>query len=116
MISHQQQQKKEVSVAFCHRLLQCSSRLRTLREPWEHIEELKLINCYEIKELPFSIQTSNKIRLMKGTSEWWNLHSNVNKSFTLCCFFIQGTKKAEEGTSCTRKTEFRAKVDQSSLL
>ncbi|XP_049369773.1 disease resistance protein At4g27190-like [Solanum verrucosum] len=90
---------EEVSVAFCHRLtellVQCSSsqmtlfsseiprvrklrlkelpKLKTLREPWYHIEELKLINCYEITELPFSIQTSNKIRLIKGTSEWWNL-------------------------------------------
>uniref|UniRef100_A0A3Q7HKK1 Homeobox domain-containing protein n=1 Tax=Solanum lycopersicum TaxID=4081 RepID=A0A3Q7HKK1_SOLLC len=108
-----QQQKKEVSVAFCHRLLQCSSRLRTLREPWEHIEELKLINCYEIKELPFSIQTSNKIRLMKGTSEWWNLlkwDNNNFKSNLEHCFLKKELKRQRKELLAPERQNFELKL------
>uniref|UniRef100_M0ZQH3 Uncharacterized protein n=1 Tax=Solanum tuberosum TaxID=4113 RepID=M0ZQH3_SOLTU len=49
--------------------------LRTFGEPesmWEHLEELEVRNCNEIRKLPLSIQTSNKIKEIGGQSEWRN--------------------------------------------
>ncbi|KAH0647059.1 hypothetical protein KY290_033057 [Solanum tuberosum] len=51
-------------------------KLGTLGEPqsmWEHMDELEVINCYEIKKLPLSIQTSNKIKVIRGSPRWWSL-------------------------------------------
>nr|XP_009790434.1 PREDICTED: disease resistance protein At4g27190-like [Nicotiana sylvestris] len=49
--------------------------LGTLGEPentWEHMQELKLIDCNQIRKLPLSIQTSKNIKVIEGRSEWWN--------------------------------------------
>ncbi|KAK6781492.1 hypothetical protein RDI58_019288 [Solanum bulbocastanum] len=67
--------------------------LRTLGEPqriWEHLEKLEVNNCYGIRKLPLSIQTSNNIKLITGESEWWsqlewdddNYKSNLQHCFT----------------------------------
>ncbi|KAG5568511.1 hypothetical protein H5410_064475, partial [Solanum commersonii] len=67
--------------------------LRTFGEPesmWEHLEELEVDDCYKIRKLPLSIQTSNKIKLITGESEWWsrlewvddNYKSNLQHCFT----------------------------------
>ncbi|KAH0647070.1 hypothetical protein KY290_033069 [Solanum tuberosum] len=67
--------------------------LRTFGEPesmWEHLEELEVIGCYRIRKLPLSIQTSNNIKLIKGSSQWrsqleWvhdNFKSNLEHCFT----------------------------------
>ncbi|KAH0644187.1 hypothetical protein KY284_032071 [Solanum tuberosum] len=55
--------------------LVCLPALGTFWEPesmWEHLEELKVIGCNGIRKLPLSIQTSNKIKEIRGKSEWWN--------------------------------------------
>ncbi|KAM3379421.1 putative disease resistance protein isoform X2 [Capsicum galapagoense] len=49
--------------------------LGTLGEPqrmWEHLEELRLSNCDGLRKLPFSIQTSKNIKVIRGSSEWWS--------------------------------------------
>ncbi|KAL3360319.1 hypothetical protein AABB24_013652 [Solanum stoloniferum] len=67
--------------------------LRTFGEPesmWEHLEELEVISCNGIRKLPLSIQTSNKIKLITGSSIWWcrlewvddNYKSNLQHCFT----------------------------------
>ncbi|XP_009774526.1 disease resistance protein At4g27190-like [Nicotiana sylvestris] len=50
-------------------------QLETLGKPlsmWEHLEELSLINCNQIRKLPLFIQTSKNIKIIRGASEWWN--------------------------------------------
>ncbi|KAM3270661.1 hypothetical protein P3S67_028863 [Capsicum chacoense] len=39
---------------------------------WEHLEELRLSNCDGLRKLPFSIQTSKNIKVIRGLSEWWS--------------------------------------------
>ncbi|KAG5588949.1 hypothetical protein H5410_039463, partial [Solanum commersonii] len=67
--------------------------LGTFGEPesmWEHLEELRVDDCYEIRKLPLSIQTSNNIKVIKGQSRWWsklewdddNYKSNLQHCFT----------------------------------
>ncbi|XP_060179300.1 disease resistance protein At4g27190-like isoform X1 [Lycium barbarum] len=49
--------------------------LKTLGEPesmWGHLEELSLRRCNQIRKLPLSIQTSNNIKIIRGSSEWWS--------------------------------------------
>ncbi|XP_009590185.1 disease resistance protein At4g27190-like [Nicotiana tomentosiformis] len=56
-------------------LLEDCPKLGTLGEPpntWEHLEELSLIKCNQIKKLPLSIQTSKNIKVIRGASEWWS--------------------------------------------
>ncbi|XP_047257936.1 disease resistance protein At4g27190 isoform X3 [Capsicum annuum] len=68
------------------------SNLTMLREPqrmWEHLEELKVYGCAEIRKLPRSIQTSNYIKLIEGSPMWWRqlewdddiFKSNLEKCF-----------------------------------
>ncbi|KAH0647069.1 hypothetical protein KY290_033068 [Solanum tuberosum] len=100
---------EEITISYCEELVelfvQCSSsqiprvrklvlrylpKLGTLGEPWEHLEELKVISCHEIRKLPLSIQTSNNIKVIRGTPEWWsqlewdddNFKSNLEHCFT----------------------------------
>ncbi|PHT40075.1 hypothetical protein CQW23_18929 [Capsicum baccatum] len=104
---------EEIKISYCEELVelfvQCSSstqipkirklvlrylpNLGTLGEPqsmWEHLEELKVINCNEIRKLPHSIQTSNHIKVIRGKPEWWsqlewdnhNFKSNLEHCFT----------------------------------
>ncbi|WMV40199.1 hypothetical protein MTR67_033584 [Solanum verrucosum] len=100
---------EEITISYCEELVelfvQCSSsqiprvrklvlrylpKLGTLGEPWEHLEELKVISCNEIRKLPHSIQTSNNIKVIRGTPEWWsqlewdddNFKSNLEHCFT----------------------------------
>ncbi|XP_059288749.1 disease resistance protein At4g27190-like isoform X2 [Lycium ferocissimum] len=72
--------------------LQYLSKLGTLGEPqsmWEHLEELTLIWCNQIRKLPLSVQTSNNMKSIKGDSEWWsqlewdddNFKSNLEHCF-----------------------------------
>ncbi|XP_060179925.1 disease resistance protein At4g27190-like isoform X2 [Lycium barbarum] len=67
-------------------------KLGTFGEPqsmWEHLEELTLMRCNGIRKLPLSIQTSNNIKSIEGTSEWWsqleweddNFKSNLEHCF-----------------------------------
>nr|XP_009790435.1 PREDICTED: disease resistance protein At4g27190-like [Nicotiana sylvestris] len=56
-------------------LLSSCPKLRTLGEPenmWEHLDELSLTNCNQIKKLPLSIQTSKNVKGIRGESKWWN--------------------------------------------
>ncbi|CAN4101615.1 unnamed protein product [Withania somnifera] len=91
---------EEISIAFCPQLVelfvQCSSsqktlvnseiprvqklwmdslpELGTLGEPhfmWEHLEELSLEGPNQIRKLPLSVQTSNNMKVIRGTSKWW---------------------------------------------
>uniref|UniRef100_M0ZQH5 Uncharacterized protein n=1 Tax=Solanum tuberosum TaxID=4113 RepID=M0ZQH5_SOLTU len=51
------------------------TKLGTFGEPesmWEHLEELEVFGCYGIRKLPLSIQTSNNIKLIRGSLEWWS--------------------------------------------
>ncbi|XP_006358393.1 disease resistance protein At4g27190-like [Solanum tuberosum] len=74
-------------------LLYSLNALRTFGEPesmWEHLEELEVISCNGIRKLPLSIQTSNKIKKIRGRSEWWSslewddekYKSNLENCFT----------------------------------
>ncbi|KAG5568159.1 hypothetical protein H5410_064824 [Solanum commersonii] len=92
---------EEITISYCEELLKSNSRVRklvlrylpklgTLGEPWEHLEELKVISCNEIRKLPLSIQTSDNIKVIRGTPEWWsqlewddnNFKSNLEHCFT----------------------------------
>ncbi|KAH0641477.1 hypothetical protein KY289_032451 [Solanum tuberosum] len=100
---------EEITISYCEELVElfvrCSSsqiprvrklvlrylpKLGTLGESWEHLEELKVISCNEIRKLPLSIQTSNNIKVIRGTPEWWsqlewdddNFKSNLEHCFT----------------------------------
>ncbi|XP_018623327.1 disease resistance protein At4g27190-like isoform X2 [Nicotiana tomentosiformis] len=56
-------------------LLENCPSLGTLGEPentWEHLEELSLTNCNQIRKLPLSIQTSKNIKVIRGASDWWS--------------------------------------------
>ncbi|KAH0644175.1 hypothetical protein KY284_032059 [Solanum tuberosum] len=67
-------------------------KLGMLGEPqsmWEHLEELRVTSCLQIRKLPLSIQTSDNIKVIKGESEWWhqldwdddNFQSNLEHCF-----------------------------------
>ncbi|KAH0644182.1 hypothetical protein KY284_032066 [Solanum tuberosum] len=100
---------EEITISYCEELVElfvrCSSsqiprvrklvlrylpKLGTLGKSWEHLEELKVISCNEIRKLPLSIQTSNNIKVIRGTPEWWsqlewddnNFKSNLEHCFT----------------------------------
>ncbi|TMW97322.1 hypothetical protein EJD97_005733 [Solanum chilense] len=100
---------EEITISYCEELVElfvrCSAsqiprvrklvlrylpKLGTLGEPWEHLEELKVISCNEIRKLPLSIQTSNNIKVIRGTPEWWShlewdddkFKSNLEHCFT----------------------------------
>ncbi|KAH0636963.1 hypothetical protein KY289_036878 [Solanum tuberosum] len=45
--------------------------LEETQSMWEHMEELTLIGCRQIRKLPLFIQTSNNIKVIRGDSEWW---------------------------------------------
>ncbi|XP_049388802.1 disease resistance protein At4g27190-like [Solanum stenotomum] len=73
--------------------LDCLSALETFGEPesmWEHLEGLIVIGCNGIRKLPLSIQTSNNIKRIRGSSEWWSqlewddekYKSNLENCFT----------------------------------
>ncbi|XP_055819692.1 disease resistance protein At4g27190-like [Solanum dulcamara] len=105
---------EEITIDSCSELVElfvqcCSSQIPRVRklllselpklgrlgEPWEHLEELKVINCNEIRKLPFSIQTSNNIKVIRGTPEWWrqlewdddNFKSNLEHCFRVYSYW-----------------------------
>ncbi|KAH0647066.1 hypothetical protein KY290_033065 [Solanum tuberosum] len=39
---------------------------------WEHMEQLHVARCNGIRKLPLSIQTSNNIKVIAGSSYWWS--------------------------------------------
>ncbi|XP_059291860.1 disease resistance protein At4g27190-like [Lycium ferocissimum] len=72
--------------------LRLPPKLGTLGEPqsmWEHIQELILEGPNQIRKLPLSIQTSENIKVIRGTSKWWsqlewdddNFKSNLERCF-----------------------------------
>ncbi|XP_006358336.1 disease resistance protein At4g27190-like [Solanum tuberosum] len=69
---------------------------------WEHLEELKVVGCNGIRKLPLSIQTSNNIKVIRGSSEWWsqlewddhNYKSNLEHCFTQDLPWARSGKRA----------------------
>ncbi|KAI8008794.1 Disease resistance protein [Camellia lanceoleosa] len=41
-------------------------------QSWQHLEKLEVINCNQIKKLPFTTQNATAIKEIRGTSQWWN--------------------------------------------
>ncbi|KAH0649560.1 hypothetical protein KY290_033071 [Solanum tuberosum] len=99
-----------LSLEYVHNLKSVSDfsqYLGTLGEPQsmlEHLEELTLQGPNQIRKLPLCIQTSNNIKLIKGTTEWWsqlewdddNFKSNLEHHFTAFKENLSGNTK--EGT------------------
>ncbi|XP_055819695.1 disease resistance protein At4g27190-like [Solanum dulcamara] len=81
---------EEITIDSCSELVELFVQSSSSQIPMEHLEELKVINCNEIRKLPFSIQTSNNIKVITGTPEWWsqlewdddNFKSNLEHCFT----------------------------------
>ncbi|CAL5402841.1 unnamed protein product [Camellia sinensis] len=50
-------------------------RLTTLcgqHQSWQHLEKLEVINCNQIKKLPFTTQNATVIKEIRAASQWWN--------------------------------------------
>ncbi|KAI8006075.1 Disease resistance protein [Camellia lanceoleosa] len=50
-------------------------KLETLgghHQSWQHLEKLEVINCNQIKKLPFTTQNATAIKEIRGASQWWN--------------------------------------------
>ncbi|KAI8008791.1 Disease resistance protein [Camellia lanceoleosa] len=41
-------------------------------QSWQHLEILEVINCNQIKKLPFTTQNANAIKEIRGELQWWN--------------------------------------------
>ncbi|GMP65529.1 hypothetical protein CsSME_00026271 [Camellia sinensis var. sinensis] len=41
-------------------------------QSWQHLEILEVINCNQIKKLPFTTQNANAIEEIRGDLQWWN--------------------------------------------
>ncbi|KAL7216940.1 hypothetical protein ACSBR1_028799 [Camellia fascicularis] len=41
-------------------------------QSWQHLEILEVINCNQIKKLPFTTQNANAIEEIRGELQWWN--------------------------------------------
>ncbi|WMV16401.1 hypothetical protein MTR67_009786 [Solanum verrucosum] len=98
---------EEITSIYCNQLVELLRNVGALGEPQsmlEHLEELTLQGPNQIRKLPLSIQTSNNIKLIKGTTEWWsqlewdddNFKSNLDHRFTAFKENLSGNTK--EGT------------------
>ncbi|THG02381.1 hypothetical protein TEA_030013 [Camellia sinensis var. sinensis] len=62
-------------------------------QSWQHLEILEVINCNQIKKLPFTTQNANAIEEIRGDLQWWNdlewdeedTKSSLQQYFNPCC-------------------------------
>ncbi|CAI9756970.1 unnamed protein product [Fraxinus pennsylvanica] len=52
--------------------LQNLEALSRHNESWQHLQQLKLLNCNQIRKLPLTTQNKHSIKEEIGELEWWN--------------------------------------------